>query len=701
MGLASGAATLLGWALDVHILRGATTTWMGMAPNTALALIGISAALWVAVSRAYGTREHYGGGGTALLVAGPLVACLLAGSSLVEHWFTPTPTRLDLLLFAARLQRAGEAQPAGRIGPPSAGGILLVALAVLLLIPTAAPVARRDADLSARTARTRRRRLFIDRSIIALAVAAATLGSFAGLAHLYAGQRMFQFHGLNPIAFNTATAILVLAIGVLLARPGVALAAVFTGSDAGAVMARRLAPLAVVMPIVIGSLRIAAAQQLLISEDAAAATEAFVEMLIVVVVVLGTARQLRVLDGERAAEQKRLALILDRQPVGVVVSDATGAVIHRNPVSTQLLGVPLGTLRPHEPEGGADGQAYHADGTPYRTEEYPITRAFLERTAVSRETLRYQRPDGSRVTLSVSATPLLDEWGELAYVVATIEDVSEREAARAAAEKANAAKSEFLATMSHELRTPLNAIAGHIALVEMGIHGPVTEAQRDALGRAQKAEQHLLTLISNLLGFARLDAGRMEFALARVAVRDVLDEAARMIEPQVAAKGLVLRRTDQSQPAHESTMAMADHDKLLQTLLNLLANAIKFTPPVQHTGEPGVITMSVNSADDGRYVEVHVSDTGIGIPEDRLSAIFEPFVQARSELTRTHDGAGLGLSISRELARGMGGELRVRSVVGEGSTFTVVLPHAQSADEPREAARPGEVSEHRPAVAAP
>ncbi len=657
VGLGSGTAALLGWALDVPILRGATTTWLGMAPNCALALICISLALWAAVSRAYADRARRRLGRLALLLAGAIVACILAAAPLVERWMTPMPTRLDLLLFASKVQRAGEAQPAGRMAPSTAGGILLLGIAVLLLIP-------------------RRRWRFFDRSVDALAVAAAVLGSLAGLAHLYSGQRMFEFHGVNPMAFNTAFAILVLAIGVLFARPGVALAGVFSGSDAGAVMARRLAPVAILVPIVIGSLRIAAEQQSLISQDAAAAAEALLEVLIVVVVVLRTAQRLKQLDLDRAAEQRRLALILDRLPVGVLVSDASGTVIHRNPVSTQLLGLPSAT--PAADVRERSGRAYHADGTPYRSDEYPIARALAERVAVSRETMQYERPgeNGSRVTLSVSATPVLGDAGQPAYVVAAIEDVSEREAARAAAETANAAKSEFLATMSHEFRTPLNAVAGHIELVEMGIHGPVTEMQREALSRAQKAQQHLLTLINDLLSFARLDAGRMEFELTQVALTDVVDEVSRMIEPQVAAKGLVLRRTGACEPGDRSLVAIADHDKLVQLLLNLLGNALKFTPDKQPSGAAGTITVSANAADDGRYVELHVSDTGIGIPEDRLAAIFEPFVQARSELTRTYNGAGLGLSISRELARGMGGELRVRSVLGEGSTFTAVLPRA-------------------------
>jgi PAS domain S-box-containing protein len=248
-------------------------------------------------------------------------------------------------------------------------------------------------------------------------------------------------------------------------------------------------------------------------------------------------------------------------------------------------------------------------------------------------------------------------------------------AARAEAEEANRAKGDFLARMSHELRTPLNAIGGHLQLVDMGLHGPVTAAQREAFARIDRAQQHLLGLISDVLNFARLESGRVEFAIRPVRVTRVLADVRPMIEPQLAAKGLgfVERLPDDADQA--PLLVWADPEKLVQVLLNLLTNAVKFTP----AGGTVVLEFAV-APDPSGHAELRVRDTGVGIPPDRLASVFEPFVQLHGGLTRPHQGAGLGLAISRDLARGMGGDLTAVSVVGEGSAFSVRLRRAVLAD---------------------
>ncbi|HEY0778174.1 MAG TPA: GAF domain-containing sensor histidine kinase [Gemmatirosa sp.] len=272
---------------------------------------------------------------------------------------------------------------------------------------------------------------------------------------------------------------------------------------------------------------------------------------------------------------------------------------------------------------------------------------------------------GANVQLQEQATELELQAEQMEAQQAELEAVNvDLQHAALAAATANAAKSQFLTTMSHELRTPLNAITGYVDLITMGIRGPTTPEQLADLARVRRSSQHLLALINDILNFARLEAGQVEVRREAVDLRATLADAEALVAPQVAARGLSLAVGAPATPV----FVEGDAEKLRQILLNLLTNALKFT-------EPGGLIELTGEWERGGSVRVYVRDTGRGIPPDQLERVFEPFVQIDRHLThQAQQGVGLGLAISRELARAMGGDLTVESRVGEGSRFTLALP---------------------------
>ena len=264
-----------------------------------------------------------------------------------------------------------------------------------------------------------------------------------------------------------------------------------------------------------------------------------------------------------------------------------------------------------------------------------------------------------------------NEARELAHELALTNEelravISEARKAWAAADAANRSKAEFLTVMSHELRTPLNSIGGYVDLLEMELRGPLTDAQKSDLGRIKRSQHHLLGIINDILNFTRLEATEVKFDIIDVPLRALIKDLDAVVSSLARAKSIAYRCD--SPPAN--VYARTDADKLRQIMINLLSNAVKFTP------EGGRIRLSCTVGE--KSVSIHVKDNGPGIPQDKQEAVFEPFVQLDQGLTRTTEGIGLGLAISRGLARGMGGDVLVRSDVGVGSVFTVTIPRATS-----------------------
>jgi len=239
-------------------------------------------------------------------------------------------------------------------------------------------------------------------------------------------------------------------------------------------------------------------------------------------------------------------------------------------------------------------------------------------------------------------------------------------ASRERAEAANRVKSDFLGRMSHELRTPLNAIGGYAELLTMELRGPITPLQRADLERIRTNQRYLLGLINDLLNLTKVGSGTVTYDITDLHTCDALATGIAMLEPLFAQRQIVFDGI----ACDTSIVTRGDREKVLQIIVNLLSNAMKFTPAGGH--------VRIDVADAGEETMIRVTDTGIGIAQEKFGTIFEPFVQLSDRIADPDGGMGLGLAISRDLARGMDGDLTVESTVGAGSTFTLALPRGRA-----------------------
>jgi PAS domain S-box-containing protein len=378
--------------------------------------------------------------------------------------------------------------------------------------------------------------------------------------------------------------------------------------------------------------------------------------------------------GSRSS-QAMLRQIVERLADGIVIVGADGRIRFANPAAERLFGRSSAELI---------GQEF---GYPLAATEPAEIEIIRRGTGVVVADLRVVDSiwDGEPATL-VSLRDVTDR-----------KQAEERErqldrerAARAEAEAANQAKSEFLAVMSHELRTPLNAVLGYAELLDLGVAGSLTAEQRQQLGRITASGRHLLGLVNEILDFAKMEAGRLVVERTPVSVADAVDAAIVLAQPLAEARGLTLAVRPEIE---RSLQFIGDRERVLQILANLLSNAVKFTASGGDIHVEVAQTTHVASRHlhgSGPWIVIRVVDTGIGIPPEQQEAIFAPFVQGQGGHTRERDGTGLGLTISRRLARLMRGDLVVRSLAGQGSEFALLLPAADPAVERASSGDPAE-----------
>jgi PAS domain S-box-containing protein len=370
-------------------------------------------------------------------------------------------------------------------------------------------------------------------------------------------------------------------------------------------------------------------------------------------------------DQLRSSEERLRVLIGSVKDYGIFMLDPDGRVASWNEGARRIKGYEADEII------GQHFSVFYPE--PARSDGFPDYELEVARAEGRFEDEGWRlRKDGSRFWANVVITALRGDDGTLIGFAKVTRDLTERRLAQqreiedarrlAEAEASNRAKTGFLAAMSHELRTPLNAIAGYAQLMQDGIAGPVSGQQQEFLNRIRGSQQHLLAIVNDLLNYGRIEAGEVVYDLVPVSMLDVVQRVLAMVSPQADRKGL--RLDVGSCPT--AVVAMADQLKTEQIVLNLVSNAVKFTP------EGGAVTLNCSLGDGAASIVVR--DTGPGIAEDMQEKIFDPFVQLGRSLTSAHEGAGLGLAISRDLARAMHGDVTVESAPGSGAAFTLRLP---------------------------
>ncbi len=401
-------------------------------------------------------------------------------------------------------------------------------------------------------------------------------------------------------------------------------------------------------------------------------------------------RTLRLAQAEVRDERHRLDLIIDSVADPILVTDPEGDIVLLNEPAERLFNLPMTAAEAAQRNVRANG----ANLTSFVSN-------VLTRTGEQRYRGEIQLTDpasGRGLPVEALAGTILSEQGELVWVVTILHDLTEalekellyerlkqasaeleRKVQEATAElaqqnellrrqhieleQASALKSQFLANISHEFRTPLNAILGYTHMLLHGVTGAVPDPQRKSLTRIDSNSRHLLALINDILDITRIEAGRMPLNVTRFRLTDLIHEVMSELEPIIRRSNLaVTTRAKATLP-----MVRTDRQKVKQIVLNLLSNALKFTPS-------GSVTISTTLDGRNGLVGIIVRDTGVGIPEESQGKIFEDFRQLDNSPTRGYGGTGLGLSICRRLAQMLGGSIEVTSRLGEGSVFTLRLP---------------------------
>ncbi|WP_432811537.1 response regulator [Pantanalinema sp. GBBB05] len=637
--IAMGGIVLLGWLFNLPALKSILPIWVTMKANTAIAFILAGCSLW---------NLHRSPRSTVTITrifAGLVLT--IGGLTLIQYNFGIN-LGIDQLLFQEPRNAVGTFAP-GRMAANTAFNFVLVGTALLLL--------------------TRSRPFYVVVQLLSLTSFFIALLGFLG--YLYNIQEFYGFGSYTKMAVHTATAFIILGIGIIFLHPQRGLMAVITSQQAGGIMARRLVLAVIGIPPILSGLILLGYRAKLYNSEVGLSLSAIFSIIVFVVLIWMNARALERIDSRRqqAEEQSQidaiaaaraathLTVVVDHLADGLLVTDPAGQITRFNPALVKMFGLQNTSLIGH----------------PCRMLFPPEIAALIEQAMTqskerfTAEVALANHRVGQAVTTNIIREANQSQATEWLGSVTLIRDIT-------AEKEIDQMKTEFISTVSHELRTPLTSVLGFAAIIQekLEIITPVipTDDRKTQryLNQIEKniniivsEAERLTSLINDVLDVAKMEAGKVEWHMQLLSMAAVVERAIASTSALVESKGLLLH----SVVAPDLPKVFGDSDRLIQVMINLISNAIKFT-------EHGSITCEVTSQRE--HLLVQVIDTGIGIHPKDQPQVFDKFKQVGDTLTDKPKGTGLGLPICKQIIEHHGGSIWVESETGKGSRFCFTLP---------------------------